>query len=445
MKKFIYTVLSILIFILCLTGCSNREKAILDPNNPVTLTMWHVYGSQADSPMIDIIAEFNDTVGKEKGIIINVTSVSNSSSIDEALIASAEGRPGSGELPDIFFCYPRTAMSMGADLLIDWNDYYSDEELENYVDSFIEEGIIDDRLIVFPTAKTTEMLFVNESLFDRFAEETGVSYTDLETFEGFFDVSKKYFEWSGGEKFFMLDDIFNYCMINTVSLGDDFFDGDNINYSSDEFRKVWSFYADAAINGEAAFSDNYSTTAMMTGDVVCGIGSTASILYFKDTVTYSDNTVEPLNLKFLPTPSFENSEKTAIQRGVGICALKSTKEKELAASIFCKWFTDSENNLKFVTRMGYLPVTKEAFNKLFDGTFDGYCDEKYKRHYETIERIFEEYRFFIPPNFEDYGDYVRKFEKSSRAVFAQLREADDEERSAQKAFDMLFDKMISEN
>ena len=37
--------------------------------------MWHVYGAQTESPMNDLVERFNRTEGKERGIVIEVTSV----------------------------------------------------------------------------------------------------------------------------------------------------------------------------------------------------------------------------------------------------------------------------------------------------------------------------------------------------------------------------------
>ena len=59
----------------------NKRNTLLDPKKPTTLTMWHVYGEQVNSPMNDFIEQFNATIGKEKGIIINVTLMSNASQI----------------------------------------------------------------------------------------------------------------------------------------------------------------------------------------------------------------------------------------------------------------------------------------------------------------------------------------------------------------------------
>ncbi len=35
---------------------------------PITLTIWHVYGGQTDSPLNDLIDEFNGTEGKKKKV-----------------------------------------------------------------------------------------------------------------------------------------------------------------------------------------------------------------------------------------------------------------------------------------------------------------------------------------------------------------------------------------
>ena len=66
MKRLFSISLTALLLVCSLAGCG--EKPLLDPDEPVTLTMWHVYGSQTESPLNDVIVEFNRTVGKEKEI-----------------------------------------------------------------------------------------------------------------------------------------------------------------------------------------------------------------------------------------------------------------------------------------------------------------------------------------------------------------------------------------
>lgn len=112
-------VLLIAILLLC-AGCSNTAKK---EETPTTITVWHVYGGQADSPLNDLIDEFNQTVGKEQQINVQVTSVSNTNTIHELVLAAANGEPGAPELPDLFVSYPKTVMALPDDsILVDYRD-----------------------------------------------------------------------------------------------------------------------------------------------------------------------------------------------------------------------------------------------------------------------------------------------------------------------------------
>ena len=54
MKKCIAPLL-LAALILALSGCG--EKSLLDKKNPVPLTLWHVYGEQAGSPMDLLVSQ----------------------------------------------------------------------------------------------------------------------------------------------------------------------------------------------------------------------------------------------------------------------------------------------------------------------------------------------------------------------------------------------------
>lgn len=149
------------------TGCSGTAKK---EETPTTITVWHVYGGQTDSPLNDLIDAFNQTVGKEQRINVQVTSVSNTNTIHELVLAAANGEPGAPELPDLFVSYPKTVMALPDDsILVDYQDYFSEEELSAFLPAFVEEGIVNDRLVVLPVAKSTEIMYINQTIFDRFS------------------------------------------------------------------------------------------------------------------------------------------------------------------------------------------------------------------------------------------------------------------------------------
>jgi len=244
-----------------LAGCMGTGSAKI----PITLTVWHVYGGQTDSPLNNLIEEFNQTVGKEQGINLVVTSVSNTNTIHESVLAAVNEEPGAPELPDLFISYPKTVAALeDASLLVDYYDYFSEEELSAYIPAFLQEGVVDGRLVVFPVAKSTEILFVNKTLFDRFAAATGASLEQLRTWEGLLETAVQYADWTDaqtpdksgdGKIFFAHDYPFNYFQVGVISLAADFFN-DGIADNS-VFEQVWQPAARAAVHGGLWLEEGY--------------------------------------------------------------------------------------------------------------------------------------------------------------------------------------------
>lgn len=403
---------------LLLCSCTDSP---LDPDKPVTLTMWHVYGAQARSPMNILIDRFNQTVGKEQGIIINVTSVSSTWNIHDELVASAREEPGSEELPDLFTCYPKTLAIIGNSRVLDWKKYFSEEELNNYVPAFLEEGMMDGALYGFPFAKSTNLLYVNDTLFEPFSRETGISYADLSTLEGVFRASARYHEWSGGKSFFMYDDWIHYAMLNSESLGEPFFEKENIRWDNPALLKLWRPLAKASVNGQLWLNPGYNSTVMMMGEVVCGVGSSAAVLYFNDTLTLKDNSTLPLRLTILPDPRFEGAKRLDIQRGSSLYARASTPKKEYAAAVFCKWLTSPEINLSLAVQGGYMPVHKEAFQRLMQAEYTDFSHDRYRQAYKVLLSLYETSTFVSVPGFENYGELEKRFGASLRDVLSSYR------------------------
>ena len=408
-KKLTWLLLGALLLSLC-AGCSGSPKK---EDTPTTITVWHVYGGQTDSPLNDLIAQFNQTVGKERGINVQVTSVSNTNTIHEAVLASANGEPGSSELPDLFISYPKTVLALPDDsILVDYRDYFSEEELAAFIPAFREEGMIGGRQAILPLAKSTEVLFVNRTLFDRWAAQSGASYDDLATWEGVYALAERYAA-DTGKCFFAHDYHFNYFQVGVESLGEDFFRDDGVRFGPG-FERAWEPYARAGLTGGLWLHDGYATEPLRTGDVVVSVASSASVLYYSDTVTYPDNTSEKVTITSMPCPVFEGGDKLVMQRGVGMCTVKSTPERERACITFLKWLTEPTCNVEFVTSLGYMPVTQEAFENYLPDAVEKLSDPMYVSLYETYLQTQEAYTFYYPPQMENYLDLETRFENLAR-------------------------------
>lgn len=384
--------------------------------------------------MDEMVEEFNGTVGQKEGLIINVTSISGSSTLHEKLTMAANGDPGAPELPDITTAYPKTAMILTQKgLLVDLTEQFSDKELAKYIPRFLEEGKNKDgALYVFPTAKSTEVMFVNASIFDRFAKDTGATYEDLSTFEGIASCAARYYYWTDqqtpdipddGKTFYVPDSLFNLAFIGCEQLGGHLLVDNKIDYPNPIIRKIWESYYLPAVSGHMAIFDGYASDLAKTGDIVCSTGSTAGVLFFSPTVTYADNTTEAANLMILPYPIFEGGKKIALQRGAGMCVIKSDKKKEKMAALFLKWFTSPENNLRFVSSTGYLPVTEEAFGDIMLQEIDTVKDENIKKLLTVARQMQTEYEFCISPLFDGIDVLQSSYEESLRALAQSSRDS----------------------
>ena len=412
MKKSLYFLSVLLVLIFCLTGCSKKTE--LDSKKPVSLTLWHVYGEQADSPMNRLVSEFNQTVGQEKGIIIDVTLMSNAAQIGGKLSDAQSEKPGVPSMPDLFFCHRSDTLALGPENLINWKDLFSNEELDQYIPEFLEDGMNGDALNIFPVSKSTQMLFLCGSVFDRFLANTGVTYDSLSTWDGFFQTAEKYYNWSGGKPFCALDYPIRSVELNALEKGAEniYTDDGWYDFSNPVFRDSWMAFAASLAKGHIVVSDLYSNTQIMTGEVAAGIGSSASILYYNDMVTYPDNSSEPMELQVLPIPKAEGSELLATQAGVGLCAYKTTSQKAEAASVFARWLTESERNLDFCVQTGYFPVNKGSFEEISHYNFPS---DAYRNLYNALETVHNTGKMLQEPSFPGYYAKVN-------ALYDDLRE-----------------------
>lgn len=162
------------------------------------------------------------------------------------------------------------------------------------------------------------------------------------------------------------------------------------------------------------------------------IASSASVRYFSNTVTYADNSSEQISIISLPCPTFIGGEKLAMQRGAGICTVKSTPQREKACMTFLKWLTETERNVQFVTSLGYMPVKQEAFSSYLPQAISELTDPMYISMYQAFMQTKSEYKFYTPPQYDNYLAMETEFEDKAREKL-QLAAESYKEDSSQSA------------
>ena len=97
---------------LLMQGCGAKEEnydSLLNPNKPVTLEIWTYYNGTQKAAFDELVTEFNETVGAEKGIVVEAYSQGNVNDLITKVEEAAEKKVGAGEIPDIFAAYADTA------------------------------------------------------------------------------------------------------------------------------------------------------------------------------------------------------------------------------------------------------------------------------------------------------------------------------------------------
>ena len=444
MKKLV--LFCVLCVALILTGCGDNSSK-LNPNNPVALNIWHVYGSQTKSPLNDAIQRFNETEGKQRGVIVKVVSVSNSSAIDKALLASAAKEPGSVPMPDLFTAYPRIMTKLDTKLLLPWEKYLSKDDLAIYRSDFLKEGNYKEHLYMLPIAKSTELLFVNQTFMDRFLKANNLTQAKLSDYDTLFALCQRYYQWSGGKQMLQINDFYHYFLKNMAALGEDFVQKGKPNFTSEKFKRIYRPMAEAAIAGGLCTEKGYASDRWKTGEVISNVGSTAGILYLRNYVTHADNSREAITTSFLPSPSFKEAadKKILLQRGTGLFALQNKDErKNQAAAVFAKWIGRKDNNLSFVTKAGYLPVNKESMEALMAKP-EQVEHKKYRQLYKVLQTVENKGSYLPLPLYAKAGENQAKLEKNIKLILTQAHQEYAKKVSSGQASQAVLDQLVQDS
>ena len=355
-----------------LTGCAAGGE---EASEPITLTVWTYYSGEQLEAFDSLVNSFNDTVGKEKGIIVESSSQGSVNDLESSVMDAAQEKVGASDMPNIFSAYADTAYKLDEmGQVVDLSEYLTDEEKDEYIDAYLKEGDFsgDGSIKIFPSAKSTELLFLNKTDWDEFAEATGAQESDLETVEGLVDTAEKYYTWTDeqteepddGKAFFGRDAMANYMFVGAKQLGVTLFEVENgkmkLNFDKDTVRKLWDNYYVPYVKGYFASSGRFRSDDIKTGNILAYTGSTSSATFFPKQVMTSETESHDIELEVLPAPEFADGEKWAVQQGAGMVVTKGSDEEIKASVEFLKWFTEPENNTGFSVGSGYLPVTKKA-------------------------------------------------------------------------------------
>ena len=447
---------------LMMQGCGAKQEnydRLLDPNKPITLEIWTYYNGTQKAAFDGLVTEFNETVGAEKGIVVEAYSQGNVNDLIQKVEESAEKKVGAGEIPDIFAAYADTAYKVDKlGLVASIDQYMTEEELASYRDEYMSEGRIgeDGSLKIFPIAKSTELMMLNKTDWDRFAEAAGASLDELNTLEGVTKVAREYYEWTDsltpqpndGKAFFGRDAMANYMIIGSRQLGKEIFavEGDQVTLNLDReiFKKLWDNYYIPYIRGYFTAQGRFRPDDAKTGDLIALVGSSSGAAYFPKEVAVRDVESYPIESVLAAAPMFAEGDKIAVQQGAGMVVSRSDAAHEYASVVFLKWFTEEDRNIEFSLASGYLPVKKaandfETIKKVMD-SHEELASAEMIDVVEVAEKQLNEVELYTTKAFEGGNDARSLLDTSMQ----DLAKADREQVKAKLAQGLSLDEAAAE-
>ena len=333
MKKHIRAFVSLLCAAALALGCASCGGAAHSTGKSggtagVThITVWTYYNGDQLESFNKLVDQFNETTGREKGIRVESASQGSMSDLETNVMDAAQGKVGAAAMPNIFSAYADTAYALDQmGMLVDLSQYLTEDERAQYVQGYLDEGDFDGdgSMKIFPVAKSTELMFLNETDWEKFARATGAAYDDLSTVEGLVDGKM------------------------------------TLNFDKDVARKLWDNYYVPFVKGWFAAIGRFRSDDIKVGNVLAYVGSNSSATFFPAQVMVNDTESYDIDMTVLPSPKFAGGEDVVVQQGAGMVVTAGTEEEINASVEFLKWFTQPENNISFSVDSGYLPVTTAA-------------------------------------------------------------------------------------
>lgn len=349
----------------------------------VTITFANTTGQDKAKVIEDAIADFNLLFPN-----IHVV-VDNTIKSYDTLFGNIKDKIPSNRQPNIAFCYSdHVAEYNDAGAVVPLNDFMyngafkdmkvtladgnevplglTKEQQENYVDAFFKEGSVygDGKTYTLPFAKSTEVMYYNESFFDRNGIPVPTTWEEMEEVcEQILDIigddtSKYPLGYDSDANLFITMCEQYGAPYTTASGNNHFLFNDDKNVEFVEMLVEW--YNKGYLITQSTNNDTYTSYLFTEEKCFMSIGSTAGSSYQDPGAT--DGT-EAFKVGVARVPQVNVDNPKSILQGPSVCIFKNDDPYEVLASwLLVKYLTTEDAfQCRYSEGSGYMPVTKSAY------------------------------------------------------------------------------------
>lgn len=324
---------------------SSSEEIVTDLTKDTTITFWHAMNGAQETAlqkMTDDFVKANPTIKVE---------LQNQAQYSDLQAKINSTLPSPGDLPTITQAYPGWLYDAAQDeMLVDLqplidNDTIGWQDQEAIRTSLLDGAKINDVQYGIPFNKSTEMLFYNKDMLEKYDVAVPTTFAELK------EASQKIYEATDGEVVGAgFDSLNNYYTIGMENKGIEF--NKELDLTSDKSKELINYYAEGVKDGyfRIAGSDNYLSGPFANQKVAMFIGSIAGEGYVKK------DTEGVFTYDVAPRP-----EKINLQQGTDLYMFSSaTPEERTAAFLYMKFLSEPENQLYWATMTGYMPTIESV-------------------------------------------------------------------------------------
>ena len=344
-----------------------------------TIEFWYQYTNSREAALLDLIDLYN--ASNAQGIEVRGKHVGSHADLYNKMLQGIHGGP----TPELVVAYQNQAQIYhAAGAVVDLTPYIASpkwgltaSQLEDYFPAFIEQDNVDGVQTAFLPNRSMEMLYYNAD----WLRELGYNQPP-HNWQEFEEMARK----AAAQPFSRSVDAGRSLGIElsrdasrvaamVFSRGGSILQPDRSAYTFDNepVRASLALIRDVVRNGAAALERNRNDgrVSFGRGQALFCMQSSSQVPQF--TVAVDDGAAFTWGVAPVP---YEGEHPIQNVYGASLAVCASTAQKQLAAWLFLKWFTQPEQQDRWVTASHYFPVRRSIAHRL---------DSYYRASYELLD------------------------------------------------------------
>lgn len=145
-------------------GAGTSASAETSSDGTIELTYWYCWTDKIKENNEERIQEFNDSVGKEKGIHVTAESQGSYDDLNSKLKSASVA----GEAPDVcVMVINSTKVFADGGMIQPIDDYVDSSDVDDFWDGLMDNCKVDGKLYGVPYLRSTPVLYYNKTLFEK--------------------------------------------------------------------------------------------------------------------------------------------------------------------------------------------------------------------------------------------------------------------------------------